>query len=68
MKFTLKTQDPGSKARAGVLDTDHGAIQTPIFMPVGTVGTVRAVPQKELKEAVNADIILGNTYHLHLRP
>ena len=68
LKFTLETQDPGSKARAGVLDTDHGAIQTPIFMPVGTIGTVRAVPQKELKESVNADIILGNTYHLHLRP
>ena len=68
LKFTLETTDPGSKARAGVLSTDHGDIQTPIFMPVGTIGTVRAVPQTELKEVVDADIILGNTYHLHLRP
>ncbi|HCL47061.1 MAG TPA: tRNA guanosine(34) transglycosylase Tgt, partial [Flavobacteriales bacterium] len=68
MKFTLESQDPGSKARAGVLTTDHGDIQTPIFMPVGTIGSVRAVPQTELKEVIDADIILGNTYHLHLRP
>ena len=68
LKFTLETTDPGSKARAGVLSTDHGDIQTPIFMPVGTIGTVRAVPQTELKEVVDADIILGNTYHLALRP
>ena len=68
MKFTLETQDPASKARAGVLKTDHGDIHTPIFMPVGTIGSVRAVPQTELKEVIDADIILGNTYHLHLRP
>ena len=68
LKFTLESQDPGSKARAGVLTTDHGDIQTPIFMPVGTIGSVRAVPQTELKEVIDADIILGNTYHLHLRP
>ena len=68
LKFTLETQDPASKARAGVLKTDHGDIHTPIFMPVGTIGSVRAVPQTELKEVIDADIILGNTYHLHLRP
>ena len=68
MKFTLDSKDSGSRARAGVLSTDHGVIQTPIFMPVGTAGTVRAVPQTELKEVIDAEIILGNTYHLHLRP
>ena len=68
LKFTLETQDPASKARAGVLKTDHGDIHTPIFMPVGTIGSVRAVPQTELKKVIDADIILGNTYHLHLRP
>jgi len=68
MKFTLQTQDPQSKARAGVVETDHGTIQTPIFMPVGTAGTVKAVHQRELKEDVKAQIILGNTYHLYLRP
>jgi queuine tRNA-ribosyltransferase len=68
MKFTLQAQDPQSKARAGEISTDHGLIQTPIFMPVGTVGTVKAVHQRELKEDIQAQIILGNTYHLYLRP
>ncbi|PQB07530.1 tRNA guanosine(34) transglycosylase Tgt [Polaribacter filamentus] len=68
MKFDLKITDPKSKARAGVLTTDHGVIETPIFMPVGTVGTVKGVHQTELKNEINPDIILGNTYHLYLRP
>ena len=68
MKFDLKITDPKSKARAGVITTDHGTIETPIFMPVGTVGTVKGVHQTELKNEVNPDIILGNTYHLYLRP
>ncbi|MEM6721248.1 MAG: tRNA guanosine(34) transglycosylase Tgt [Bacteroidota bacterium] len=68
MKFDLKGKDPQSKARAGVLTTDHGTIETPIFMPVGTIGTVKGVHQRELKEDINPDIILGNTYHLYLRP
>ncbi|WP_298767524.1 tRNA guanosine(34) transglycosylase Tgt [uncultured Polaribacter sp.] len=68
MKFNLKTTDSKSKARAGVITTDHGTIETPIFMPVGTVGTVKGVHQTELKQQVNPDIILGNTYHLFLRP
>ena len=68
MKFDLKTTDPKSQARAGVITTDHGEIETPIFMPVGTVGTVKGVHQTELKNEINPDIILGNTYHLYLRP
>ena len=68
MKFDLKITDPKSQARAGVMTTDHGTIETPIFMPVGTVGTVKGVHQTELKKEVNPDIILGNTYHLYLRP
>jgi len=68
MQFELKTKDPQSKARAGVITTDHGTIDTPIFMPVGTVGTVKGVHQTELKDEINPDIILGNTYHLYLRP
>ncbi|MDD7913209.1 tRNA guanosine(34) transglycosylase Tgt [Polaribacter ponticola] len=68
MKFDLKITDPKSKARAGVITTDHGVIETPIFMPVGTVGTVKGVHQSELKNEINPDIILGNTYHLYLRP
>ena len=68
MKFDLKITDPKSKARAGVITTDHGKIETPIFMPVGTVGTVKGVHQSELKDEINPDIILGNTYHLYLRP
>ena len=68
MNFELLTTDAGSKARAGKITTDHGVIETPIFMPVGTVGTVKGVHQRELKEEINPDIILGNTYHLYLRP
>ncbi|MCR9183086.1 MAG: tRNA guanosine(34) transglycosylase Tgt [Flavobacteriaceae bacterium] len=68
MKFDLKANDPNSQARAGVITTDHGVIETPIFMPVGTVGTVKGVHQRELKNDINPDIILGNTYHLYLRP
>src|SRR6201989_374780 len=68
MKFSLKAKDPLSKARAGEITTAHGIIQTPIFMPVGTAGTVKAVHQRELKNDIKAQIILGNTYHLYLRP
>lgn len=68
MKFTLKAQDKLSSARAGVLETAHGTIETPIFMPVGTAGTVKAVHQHELINDIQAQIILGNTYHLYLRP
>ena len=68
MKFKLQTTDPGSKARAGEITTDHGKIQTPIFMPVGTAATVKGVHQRDLKTEINPDIILGNTYHLYLRP
>ena len=68
MRFTLEHQDPVTKARAGTIETDHGKIETPIFMPVGTAGTVKGVHQKELKEDTKAQIILGNTYHLYLRP
>lgn len=68
MKFTLEHNDPKSSARAGALETDHGTIQTPIFMPVGTAGTVKGVHTKDLKEDTKAQIILGNTYHLYLRP
>ena len=68
MKFTLQTTDKNSGARAGIIHTDHGDIPTPIFMPVGTQGTVKAVHQHELRDDINAKIILGNTYHLYLRP
>ncbi len=68
MKFSLQHEDANSKARAGEITTDHGIIETPIFMPVGTAGTVKAVHQRELKEDTEAQIILGNTYHLYLRP
>lgn len=68
MKFEIFAKDPKTKARAGELTTDHGKIQTPIFMPVGTVGSVKGVNQKDLIEDVKAQIILGNTYHLYLRP
>ncbi len=68
MHFELKKTDAQSKARAGIITTDHGKIETPIFMPVGTVGTVKGVHQTELKNEINPDIILGNTYHLYLRP
>jgi queuine tRNA-ribosyltransferase len=68
MQFELKAKDTNTKARAGLLTTDHGKIETPIFMPVGTVGSVKGVHQRELKNDINPDIILGNTYHLYLRP
>lgn len=68
MHFELKSTDTQSKARAGIIITDHGSIETPIFMPVGTVGTVKGIHQTELKNEINPDIILGNTYHLYLRP
>ncbi|MEN9458772.1 MAG: tRNA guanosine(34) transglycosylase Tgt [Bacteroidota bacterium] len=68
LSFTLKNTADQSAARAGVIETDHGTIQTPIFMPVGTVGSVKAVTQQQLKLDVQAQIILGNTYHLYLRP
>jgi queuine tRNA-ribosyltransferase len=66
--FKINAKDSASKARAGVITTDHGEIETPIFMPVGTQGSVKAVQQRDLEEVINADIILGNTYHLYLRP
>ena len=68
MHFSLSAKDKRSKARCGVLTTAHGEIHTPIFMPVGTVGSVKAVHMRELKEDIGAEIILGNTYHLYLRP
>ena len=68
MEFELQATDTLSNARAGLITTDHGTIQTPIFMPVGTVGSVKAVHMREMKEDVKAQIILGNTYHLYLRP
>ena len=68
MEFKLQHTDPGSKARAGEITTAHGKIQTPIFMPVGTAATVKGVHQRDLKQEINPDIILGNTYHLYLRP
>jgi queuine tRNA-ribosyltransferase len=68
MHFDLLTQNTDSKARTGRLHTEHGTIETPIFMPVGTVGSVKGVHQQELRDDINAQIILGNTYHLFLRP
>lgn len=68
LKFDLQSSDPSTKARAGKITTDHGEILTPIFMPVGTAGSVKAVTQRQLAEDVKAQIILGNTYHLFLRP
>lgn len=68
MKFKIDSLDKSSNARAGTITTDHGEIQTPIFMPVGTAGTVKGVHQRELEEDIKAEIILGNTYHLFLRP
>ena len=68
LDFRLEKTDLNSRARTGLITTDHGQIQTPIFMPVGTGGTVKAVTQQQLKEDVDARIILGNTYHLYLRP
>lgn len=68
MQFKLHHTDPKTDARAGTVTTDHGEINTPIFMPVGTIGTVKGVHQRELKESIKAQVILGNTYHLYLRP
>ncbi|MCF0159302.1 MAG: tRNA-guanine transglycosylase, partial [Bacteroidaceae bacterium] len=68
MKFELQYTDPKSNARAGKMVTDHGEVLTPIFMPVGTLGTVKGVHLPELKDDIKAQIILGNTYHLYLRP
>ena len=68
LTFTLQHTDAKSQARAGLISTDHGQIETPIFMPVGTVGSVKAVHLRELKDDIKAQIILGNTYHLYLRP
>lgn len=68
MKFKLEVTDKLTKARAGEITTDHGVIKTPIFMPVGTAGSVKAVHQRELADDIKAQIILGNTYHLYLRP
>jgi queuine tRNA-ribosyltransferase len=68
MKFNLETTDPASKARTGTVTTDHGKIKTPIFMPVGTAATVKGIHQHEVKDDIKAQIILGNTYHLYLRP
>ncbi len=68
MTFEIKQTDPQSNARAGLITTDHGQIETPIFMPVGTVGSVKGVTDRDLHDEVKAQIILGNTYHLYLRP
>jgi queuine tRNA-ribosyltransferase len=68
MQFSINARDAASKARSGLITTDHGTIETPIFMPVGTAGTVKAMHHKDLEETVKAQIILGNTYHLYLRP
>lgn len=68
MNFTVTHKSPNSKARAGYFETSHGAVETPIFMPVGTQGTIKAVPQRIVENEINAPIILGNTYHLYLRP
>ena len=68
MEFKVLEADDRSNARAGLIKTAHGEIETPIFMPVGTAGTVKAIHQRELKDDVGAEIILGNTYHLYLRP
>src|SRR6188508_3313634 len=68
MQFNLSHKDTKTKARTGELTTSHGVIQTPIFMPVGTAASVKAVHQRELHDDIKAQIILGNTYHLYLRP
>ena len=68
MKFELQITDKASDARTGIITTDHGQIKTPVFMPVGTVGSVKGVHFEELRQQVKAQIILGNTYHLYLRP
>ena len=68
MKFTLQKEDGKSRARAGLIETAHGLIETPIFMPVGTLGAVKSLHIRDVREDVKAQIILGNTYHLYLRP
>jgi queuine tRNA-ribosyltransferase len=68
LQFNVDQTDIHSKARAGTITTDHGKIETPIFMPVGTVGSVKAISQQQLNDEISAEIILGNTYHLYLRP
>ena len=68
MKFVKTHNAPDSSARCGIITTDHGQIETPIFMPVGTVGSVKGIYHKDLKDDIKAEIILGNTYHLYLRP
>ena len=68
MEFSIEATAQGTSARAGRFTTAHGEVQTPIFMPVGTVGSVKAVHQRELRDDIRAQIILGNTYHLYLRP
>jgi queuine tRNA-ribosyltransferase len=68
LNFKIEHIDPKSNARAGLIETDHGQIETPIFMPVGTQAAVKAVHFSELEQVINAQIILGNTYHLYLRP
>src|SRR5258705_9643608 len=68
MQFHLQAKDKNSSARAGEINTAHGKIQTPVFMPVGTAGSVKGVHQRELVNDIGAQIILGNTYHLYLRP
>src|SRR5690606_24670532 len=68
MDFKILAKDTAGNARAATITTDHGVIETPIFMPVGTVASVKGVHQRELKQDINPDIILGNTYHLYLRP
>ena len=68
MQFELQHTDKASLARAGRITTDHGVIETPIFMPVGTVGSVKGVYHRDLRDDIRAQIILGNTYHLYLRP
>ncbi len=68
MEFKLEAIAPDSAARAGEIITDHGVVPTPIFMPVGTLGSVKGIHQRELRDDIDAKIILGNTYHLYLRP
>ena len=68
MRFELQHKDPSTSARCGRITTDHGVIETPIFMPVGTVGSVKGVYHRDLRDDIRAQIILGNTYHLYLRP
>ena len=68
MNFELLHRDPASRARAGLIRTDHSEIETPVFMPVGTAGSVKGIHQRELADDIEAPVILGNTYHLYLRP